>query len=1071
ASPAQSLLEQSWPLELNAPATVQPAFLLFSSTQSQVSYQQTDSHQKTISKQKPFEIAQDSPLLSMRTFRFQPAFNVLFPGRSILTNTYTHALDPMKILCPYEMHGVCNDDQCTYQHEQDYTVTTEMAMKDLYNVYPIGTGGNHYDQVVHWLKQVQNTTDSEAELLFLRSPRASLKATQKPKWMEFVQSTVTLRKFAYEMGLDYLDEDESVTPAKSPVAQLVSAEEAENASMEQDESNDFLRLPSSESAETSNASAQRYFAKDNVLQAVQELEKQVALNPEDADAWISLALMHLDVDLSLQQDDIGSISSDGHIRNVLQVLHSRIFTRQWNEISLDKTLHILSRALEVEANVYNETVWRLYLALFPEDAGRQELAQEALRFIPSSANLWLEYLQIYRFDSVSVAKVIYFRAIEKILHHSKNQETINATVYAITVELCRLYIDSGHPFEAESILASLLIAEKNSIKPLCFGEFEFAESYHSQLWMAYLHIYLLRTLPVSVLSMDDPLSWLFSSPKLPFKLKRNASDIEATFSQAESNVPSESLFYCVILVNRITILHWMNITVDQKLLHLLDQALATVSSPVLMYWVPQHIENLGLALQTDERSIAEYTWRFLNKDMSGISIDGDSPEHWADRGFQAWMERNDNAFEGLFYFEYLAQVTGIDIAAKHFDSFLQRNAFCQFPTQEQHWFWCYRLQLEIRFGTIDTCETVWRRYLLFTEIFTIPPSSMTDAVTWCLTPPSHSMELKFTMFQLLVHSVPASLKATFFSRYNHILGYHPQFLLEFAKSSLNERQRNQLKNAIRACLVRYPGHSALLSLAVQLELDPLPNKASMHKVKTLIRNAIQSNPIAIAPWRLALSIEIALGKQKGYEDESLWLVSTLKDRGIDISHSENTWAQESSLNLSSQQFFHIPPTLSMLHHLKELHLSRNCLVELPDVFCRSLTQLSVLNLSYNSLVRLPDAIGQLKHLKHLNLANNHLQELPLLLGHLNQLIELNLSFNMLPTLPVTLSGLKSLEHLFIVGNPVPPHLVTPMIPITCQVDVEKTNCSACKEEHKKIQSLNGVLMCPKCILKAVVPLL
>ena len=30
--------------------------------------------------------------------------------------TYSHDIDPDKLVCPYETTGLCNDDSCKYQH-------------------------------------------------------------------------------------------------------------------------------------------------------------------------------------------------------------------------------------------------------------------------------------------------------------------------------------------------------------------------------------------------------------------------------------------------------------------------------------------------------------------------------------------------------------------------------------------------------------------------------------------------------------------------------------------------------------------------------------------------------------------------------------------------------------------------------------------------------------------------------------------------------------------------------------------------------------------------------------------
>jgi hypothetical protein len=56
-----------------------------------------------------------SPLYRFKDFRFHPSFLSTIPGghKSL---TYTHNIDPVKQLCPFEMNGRCNDKDCSFQH-------------------------------------------------------------------------------------------------------------------------------------------------------------------------------------------------------------------------------------------------------------------------------------------------------------------------------------------------------------------------------------------------------------------------------------------------------------------------------------------------------------------------------------------------------------------------------------------------------------------------------------------------------------------------------------------------------------------------------------------------------------------------------------------------------------------------------------------------------------------------------------------------------------------------------------------------------------------------------------------
>jgi hypothetical protein len=64
-----------------------------------------------------------SPLRSFKAYRYHPNFSEDIPSgyRSL---TYSHDIDLMKSLCPYEISGgVCNDRSCDFQHLRDLSLS------------------------------------------------------------------------------------------------------------------------------------------------------------------------------------------------------------------------------------------------------------------------------------------------------------------------------------------------------------------------------------------------------------------------------------------------------------------------------------------------------------------------------------------------------------------------------------------------------------------------------------------------------------------------------------------------------------------------------------------------------------------------------------------------------------------------------------------------------------------------------------------------------------------------------------------------------------------------------------
>jgi len=73
-----------------------------------------------------------SPLRYFKAYRYHPKFieNVSGGYRSL---TYSHNIDPMKAVCPFEAAGgVCNDHSCEFQHFRDMSLSG--ALMDLKSI-------------------------------------------------------------------------------------------------------------------------------------------------------------------------------------------------------------------------------------------------------------------------------------------------------------------------------------------------------------------------------------------------------------------------------------------------------------------------------------------------------------------------------------------------------------------------------------------------------------------------------------------------------------------------------------------------------------------------------------------------------------------------------------------------------------------------------------------------------------------------------------------------------------------------------------------------------------------------
>lgn len=72
----------------------------------------------------------ESPLTMFRSYRMCSAFQTAWHNR-VVSQTWSHMLDPCKPLCMFEHRGKCNDDACPWQHVADYTLDNAHLLSQL----------------------------------------------------------------------------------------------------------------------------------------------------------------------------------------------------------------------------------------------------------------------------------------------------------------------------------------------------------------------------------------------------------------------------------------------------------------------------------------------------------------------------------------------------------------------------------------------------------------------------------------------------------------------------------------------------------------------------------------------------------------------------------------------------------------------------------------------------------------------------------------------------------------------------------------------------------------------------
>ncbi|KAG1704457.1 Zinc finger C3H1 domain-containing protein [Nymphon striatum] len=87
-----------------------------------------------------FYLKYESPLLHFKSYRFSPYFKA--SKRSYSKEAFSNKIDPNVMLCNFELTGICNDDECQWQHERDYKMSTSTVLNDLSSYFPSICGLN-----------------------------------------------------------------------------------------------------------------------------------------------------------------------------------------------------------------------------------------------------------------------------------------------------------------------------------------------------------------------------------------------------------------------------------------------------------------------------------------------------------------------------------------------------------------------------------------------------------------------------------------------------------------------------------------------------------------------------------------------------------------------------------------------------------------------------------------------------------------------------------------------------------------------------------------------------------------
>ncbi|KAK7500147.1 hypothetical protein BaRGS_00008694 [Batillaria attramentaria] len=105
------------------------------------------------------KLAYTSPLLHFKAYRFSPYYRTK-ENLTISSASFSHKLNPNRILCRYDLSGTCNDQHCSWQHARDYSLSDKEVLMDLVAYCPQLAGVADDDSLDVRAKKIESYVDT-----------------------------------------------------------------------------------------------------------------------------------------------------------------------------------------------------------------------------------------------------------------------------------------------------------------------------------------------------------------------------------------------------------------------------------------------------------------------------------------------------------------------------------------------------------------------------------------------------------------------------------------------------------------------------------------------------------------------------------------------------------------------------------------------------------------------------------------------------------------------------------------------------------------------------------------------
>ncbi|KAF1783846.1 putative zinc-finger domain [Phytophthora cactorum] len=847
---------------------------------------------------KPFSVANDSVVRQLRGGAVKPASS--------------KRIDPMKVLCHYELNGVCNDKNCSNYHPKDYQ--------------PVASERNNgIDCSTEDVDDIGFSVVKMDEMDQLLVSFAEFRARIMPKWPVIMTTQASSRTGKKSSDGKSIATDAPSNGADSavPAAQDTEKESAEN-------DGDFIALDSRE--EIPDTGEARYFDDINSRRVYGEmLQAKVEENPSTTDAWLLLAIYQLDLEIGLGDEGV-NLSDDDHLQQQLLFLCKELNLKQRSgtsrtlaveEANLKRCLHTISRALEVEANAYCEALWLLYLHLCRQATNRQteiDMVEQGVQFLPNSHALWLRYISTYDFDSVGMAEGIYWRLLEHLARTNSAEDgskTSTATkevsilLTAICFHLCIKLWHAGATSRILELLSALLQLDKESSEFAWCGmskDWHILPSPYGIAAVKSTKAFSLGSGGQGNSKKDESLSAFFREHVDKIQQYPGASLTAAELMGLSSTGEQRAHQLMLTMMNRSS-----EIQFPEALHHYLS---ACRQFPALVDALdktfPEVMKHLANLLDVDigkvEKSIQD-----IMHDTSNISKSR-ALKDLLETLLGAWMDQLASLRRGSAQHQHtvkqmrsladiyvaldICHLMGLllepSVAINGIQMVLSSSSFGILSLEARQLAWMQRFVFQVDFLQQEDMDSIlWREHqAMLTQLFRkhmaemsveaemmrqvskrikcdIANSAIEDAVRDCLNPERSQLityDVNLELFRLCSAAVAGPEKAAFYASCTDVLALSSEFSLSFSDTATHEWELLAARASLRRCLGgAKTQHPQILQALVAVEL----RLRNMKAVSSLLETEMQANPLLLESWRLAMGLEILLGDKVDHRSKMI----------------------------------------------------------------------------------------------------------------------------------------------------------------------------------------------------------